>query len=208
MSALATEVRIPFRWCCCSGQSYCLVRRCKVPKRAAALARLRCRKDARRSAHRSPIRGQATSWLGPGDVDAGDDHQVIASGGQWCGLGFCTRRGDAPTHSQCLRFRMRRHHAHGFPPLLSRIPVALLPLITRSCRSNASSSAGTKLASGRASPFARLLPRLTQVPMETRPFRRPTDHRWPAAHPPPGVLHVPGTACRACWRAGQPEVTA
>jgi hypothetical protein len=33
MSALpATEVRIPFRWCCCSGQSYCLVRRCKVPK--------------------------------------------------------------------------------------------------------------------------------------------------------------------------------
>lgn len=130
MSALATEVRIPFRWCCCSGQSYCLVRRCKVPKRAAALARLRCRKDARRSAHRSPIRGQATSWLGPGDVDAGDDHQVIASGGQWCGLGFCTRRGDAPTHSQCLRFRMRRHHAHGFPPLLSRIPVTLLPLIS------------------------------------------------------------------------------
>jgi hypothetical protein len=131
MSALpATEVRIPFRWCCCSRQSYCLVRRCKVPKRAAALARLRCRKDARRSAHRSPIRGQATSWLGPGDVDAGDDHQVIASGGQWCGLGFCTRRGDAPTHSQCLRFRMRRHHAHGFPPLLSRIPVALLPLIS------------------------------------------------------------------------------
>ena len=67
------------------------------------------------------------------------------------------------------------HRSPAKPPLVDGCVAGRSPCfrsLARSCRSNASSSAGTKLASGRASPFARLLPRLTQVPMETRPFRR------------------------------------